>query len=177
MKYWRYLKYVFRHKLFVFQEGIKLGVPLWQLVIHDWSKFLPDEFLPYAEWFYGCQGKSWYTAPDTLESEPCLPDTGYQIIPNRAKVDRKTDFDRAWLKHQHRNPHHWQHWILQEDSGKIEILEMPRRYQLEMLADWRGAGRAINGKDDTADWYKRTTQGRRLHPYVQSWIETELNIN
>ncbi len=25
-------------------------------------------------------------------------------------------FDAAWLKHQHRNDHHWQHWILRQDD-------------------------------------------------------------
>jgi hypothetical protein len=157
MKYWKYLRYVIRHKWFVLQEGLKLGVPLWQLIVHDWSKFLPDEFLPYAEWFYGYKGASWYAAPDS---------------PKRMRL--KAAFDTAWLKHQHRNPHHWQHWILQEDSGKVKILPMPERFKREMLADWRGAGRAINGKDETKGWYEKTKPGRKLHVDTQSWIEANL---
>jgi len=34
-RHWQYLKYVFRHKWFVLLAGIKLGVPLLQLVFHD----------------------------------------------------------------------------------------------------------------------------------------------
>lgn len=39
----QYLWYVIRHKFFVFQAGLRLGVPLWQLLIHDLSKFSPAE--------------------------------------------------------------------------------------------------------------------------------------
>lgn len=51
-KYLKYFRYVFRHKWFVFVECIKLGIPIRGL-LHDISKFLPDEFIAYAEHFYG----------------------------------------------------------------------------------------------------------------------------
>ncbi len=35
-----YFKYVVRHKWFVFLAGIKLGVPIMSLIIHDWDKFV-----------------------------------------------------------------------------------------------------------------------------------------
>lgn len=52
MKYLRYLWYILRHKWFVFVECCRLGIP-WLGVIHDWSKFLPSEFVGYARCFYG----------------------------------------------------------------------------------------------------------------------------
>lgn len=42
-----------QHKYWVFYEGIKLDVPLIQLFIHDWSKFLPDEWLAYVAFYRG----------------------------------------------------------------------------------------------------------------------------
>lgn len=144
MKHRNYLWYVLRHKWFVLEEGLRLGVPLWQLIVHDWTKFLPSEWFPYARYFYGS--------------------------------GQKQAFDVAWLKHQHRSPHHWQHWVLQEDSGDVKVLPMPDKYRREMLADWRGAGRAIHGKDETATWYTGTRQGRRLHPETQAWVEAELGL-
>ena len=143
----RYLGYVLRHKWFVFQEGRKLGVPLVQLVWHDASKLRPSEFLPYARYFYGAR-----------------------------KVRDQGAFDRAWLLHQHRNPHHWQFWILREDSGETKALPMPGRYRREMLADWRGAGRAIHGKDETTSWYLTTRHARVLHPETQTWVEQQLGV-
>lgn len=147
MKHLKYLRYVLRHKRFVFHEGRKLGVPIFQLLAHDLSKFRPDEWAPYADYFYG---------------------TG--------TYKDQDGFDRAWLLHQHRNPHHWQFWVLREDSGAETVLRMPDRYAREMLADWRGAGRAINGKDETAAWYRKTEHARRLHPLTRAWVEAQLGL-
>jgi Family of unknown function (DUF5662) len=72
-------------------------------------------------------------------------------------TDRKDQaaFDRAWLHHQHRNPHHWQHWLLREDDGDTKALPMPESLVREMVADWMGAGRAITGKWDVVSWYAK----------------------
>jgi len=49
----RYLAYVLRHKWHVFIACRGLHVPLWQAIIHDWTKFLPCEWFPYVQRFYG----------------------------------------------------------------------------------------------------------------------------
>lgn len=36
-----YLHYVLTHKRAVYTAGVRLGVPRWRLLIHDWTKFLP----------------------------------------------------------------------------------------------------------------------------------------
>lgn len=129
-KYLQYLKYVFRHKWFVFVECCKVGL-VWQGLVHDLSKFLPDEMIPYANYFYG---------GDKREGRFYTPSQG------------TSEFNYAWLKHQHRNPHHWQYWVLQEDGGNKFPMEMPVKYIKEMVADWKGAGRA-QGFNDTLSWY------------------------
>jgi len=48
-----FLKVVAQHKWFVFVVGRNLGVSLWRLLIHDWSKLTPAEFNAYAQFFYG----------------------------------------------------------------------------------------------------------------------------
>jgi hypothetical protein len=144
MKHLDYACYLARHKYYVFLECWKLGIA-WQGFVHDWSKFLPDEWLPYAEYFYG-----W----------------GYN----------QSEFDKAWLLHQKRSPHHWQYWVLMEDSGKTKALDMPLRYRKEMLADWRGAGMA-QGKPDTAAWYAKNKERMVLHPDTRAWIEKMLGLD
>jgi hypothetical protein len=47
MHHLAYLKSLLNHKYFVVLEGHRLGLSWWQLLWHDWSKFLPDE------WFSG----------------------------------------------------------------------------------------------------------------------------
>lgn len=172
-KHWRYAAYVWRHKVAVYRAGRRLGVGRWQLLIHDLSKLRPDEWRPYAEWFYGCRGGSWY---DAGKESPLTPH-GEDM-----RAERKSAFDDAWLLHQHRNPHHWQFWVLREDSGKVKVLMMPDKYRREMLADWMGAGMAIRGHGldqaitETRAWYEKTTEGRQLHLSTRTLVEGDLGM-
>lgn len=153
-KHWRYLVYLLRHKWFVLVAGVKIGAPLWRLIIHDWSKFLPSEWFPYVEYFYG----DWTKRAEKLESDTLI----YEA------------FNVAWLKHQHRNAHHWQHWVLRQDSGNIEYLEVPLPTVREMVADWSGAGRAITGKWDVTSWYLKMHLSILLHPQTRKEVESIL---
>ena len=51
---------------------------------------------------------------------------------------------------------------------------MPNRYVVEMVADWAGAGKAISGKWDLAEWYLKTEDTRLLSPLTK--VRTELAI-
>jgi hypothetical protein len=161
--YLKYLRYVVLHKWFVFQAGLKLRVPIWQLIIHDLSKFRPDEFIPYAQYFYG----------------PKLPSTkevfGDERNHTRLQEEVEDAFNAAWLKHIHRNPHHWQYWLLKEDSGGSVTLSMPYNYVLEMVADWRGAG-AYMGNADTPAWYAGAKYNMTLHPNTLHEVEHLLGL-
>ncbi len=166
MKHIRYLRYVVIHKWFVLIACLRRGL-IWQGVIHDWSKFLPSEWMPYAEFFYGFKPTDEERRQARIAVNHEYPSTEY--IRGR--------FDVAWLKHQHRSPHHWQHWILREDSGATFPIAMPRRYALEMLCDWDGAGRAITGKSGgTPAWYSKNRDRIQLHPETRALVETELRI-
>jgi hypothetical protein len=148
--FWRYLRYLLRHKWYVFVECCKLGIP-WRGIVHDLSKFLPSEWRPYMLTYYG----PW-------------------------KYDQRPDwlvavYKMAWLLHQRRNCHHWQAWVLINDADKHHDgpLPMPDKYRREMLADWRGAGKAL-GKPDTKAWYKQHAENIELHPETRTWIEANL---
>ena len=153
MKYLRYLKYIIKHKWYVFVECCKLGIP-WRGITHDLSKFLPSEFFPYTEYFYG-KGNQW-------------------------------GFDEAWLKHQHRNKHHWQYWVLINDDNEVNdhlssnrgtvIVPMPLHYVKEMVADWKGAGKAIHGKDDTHVWYEENKNKIMIHGGTRQMVEYLLGV-
>ena len=143
----RYFSYVIRHKWFVFRAGIELNVPLWLLLIHDWTKFTPGEWLPYARTFRKPNGEG-------------------QYAPHAA-------FWQAWNSHEKRHKHHWQYWVLIKDSGELMPLPMPDCYRREMLADWIGAGRAL-GSPDTAGWYEKNKDKMLLFPDTRQWVEQQL---
>lgn len=152
-KYIKYLNYVLRHKWFVFIECCKLGIPFLGL-IHDMSKFTLREFLPYAHYFYG-------------EGEIIVRDkTGYY----KPTDTGNNQFDTAWFYHSARNKHHWQYWIVPEHPNKLIPVEMPEIYVKEMLADWKGAGRA-QGNPNTLAWYCAHRDDLVLHPNTKAYVD------
>lgn len=144
----KYLRYILIHKWYVFVECCKVG-QYWRGIVHDLSKFFPSEFVPYREYFYG----------DLKHTNEC-----------------SINFDYAWCKHQKRksNSHHWQYWVLTCDSGEVKALDMPLIDKIECICDWKGAGMAINGKDDTLNWYTKNRDNMILHPNTRRWIEKEI---
>lgn len=138
----KYFSYVMRHKWFVFVAGYRLQVPILQLIIHDWSKFTRAEWFPYVAKFYG----------DHTNGDGDLV---------------RAEFRAAFRLHESRNPHHWQHWM----KGPVPPQEMPINYILEMIADWMGAGRAINGKWEVAEWYEANKNVIQLAPKTRSKVE------
>ena len=143
----RYASYVARHKWFVFRAGLRTQAPIWRLVIHDWSKLTRSEWSPYVRSFYG---------PWSYKDRPA------EVV---------AAFDSAWLHHQHANPHHWQHWVLREDSGATKVLAMPEKLIREMVADWMGAGRAITGRWEVASWYAANREKILLAPETRVRVE------
>lgn len=157
--HFQYLRYVVRHKWFVYQEGRELGVGRLQLLFHDWQKFTRAEWGPYVQTFYG-------DAPF-----PRREDGGYD--PNAVSEA----FDLAWLHHQKcGGKHHWQYWVLPKDDGTTKAMAIPDRYRREMLADWRGAGRAITGSNDSRAWYAANRDKMVLHPATRAWVDSQLAI-
>lgn len=143
MKHLRYARYLVRHKWFVFRAGLRTHAPLWRLLVHDYTKLMPVEWRAYATYFYGTKSAA-----------------------------AKAAFDRAWLHHQHRNPHHWQHWVLRADSGDLKVLPMPEKFVREMVADWAGAGRAITGKWEVAAWYAANEDRIVLDPRARLQVRS-----
>ena len=194
-RHFSYLKAVLRHKWFVFLACFRFGVPIWTAILHDWDKFLPDEWFPYARTFYTPNGEKQYK--------------------------ESVEFARAWMLHQHRNKHHWQYWLwvqttshncaipLRESDYLVwdrgESQRVVRRnsgsevwYELrspfpgdeaccpdpmtdlarrEMLADWFGAGRAYNSDWTPLEprkWYEKEKDKMILHPETRAGVEAEL---
>lgn len=166
MRHLKYLSYVVRHKWFVLIACWRRGL-IWQGIVHDWSKFLPSEWIAYADFFYG---PKYSDAEREQASRLCI------VL--ESKESLRARFNRAWLRHQHRSPHHWQHWVLRNDDGTTVVLEMPRRYVLEMLADWDGAGRAITGKSGgTPLWYAKNCEKMLMHPNTRAFVDAELRYD
>jgi len=145
--HWNYLRYVLRHKWYVFWACLKMGVPIWRALIHDWTKFTRREWSPYVHQFFN---------PDGTPRK--VRDASGSYDPNAQSLD----FKYAWLSHQ-RNLHHWQAWISIGDGGSLDAMPIPETYIREMVADWIGAGQAISGQGNPMPWYEANKDKMVLH--------------
>jgi len=194
----KYLWQVLRHKWFVFLEACRLGIP-WLGLIHDWSKLRSSEFAPYAQHFYGSQPEKkddpafdiawlqhqkrnkhhwqyWVLMNDNPQSEDWMiqehsmgnsPILAYQGKP-LLLCELESGHDDAIYT--------MANVILRDvcaQLNKLQPLPIPSCYRREMLADWRGAGRAY-GNPDTRQWYEKNKNQIILHDDTRAWLELEL---
>lgn len=153
----KYLKVVLTHKWYVFVYGRQLGVPLWRLIIHDWTKFTPAEWPAYVDRF--ASGRA-------------------------GKEDKSGDtfaFGQAWLHHWMHNPHHWEFWCHQIQEldphqiafrvEQIEPIEMPETYVREMVADWKAANKVYADGKTLIPWYEAHASRQVMHPNTRKLVE------
>lgn len=112
---------------------------------HDSSKTKKDEYNPYDEYFYG-KNKS-------------------------AKVVE--EFNKAWLRHIHRNPHHWQYWVLINDDHKtgMNAIEMPYGCVIEMICDWWAFSWDKGDLTEIFKWYDKHKSYMILHTNTRRTVE------
>lgn len=118
--------------------------------LHDFSKTDVAEYGPYDAYFYGEE-----KTPNVIE-----------------------DFNKAWLMHIHRNPHHWQHWILINDDpneGEI-IIEMPYHFIIEMICDWWSFSWSKGNLEEIFNWYESRKEYIKLHNNTRAIVEEILNM-
>ena len=150
-RFFGHLKNIIVHKYWVYHFGNMMGVNSWRLLMHDMSKFSPIEFWESVKYYQG-----------TSSPIPaCKKDKGYS---------------KAWQHHKGRNPHHYEYWTDNYDSGTTYI-EIPEKYVRELVADWLAAGRTYSGKgftvDDELKWWNDCKDSKFIHPNTKKRI-TEL---
>lgn len=153
-----YASRLMAHISCVYEAGLRLGLPESQVMLHDLSKWGPQQFLAYARYFQ--EGR---------DQSPV--DSG----------DVGADMAAAWLDHIHKEPHHWEHWLFpaqgwKPDSKALDgnALPMPDRYALEMIADWQGASRVYTGSWDISEWLCRNAGRIILHCQTEAFVKAKL---
>ncbi len=115
---------VTKHRFKVFCLCVRVGIP-WQGLVHDLSKYSPEEFLEGVKYFDGKKSPI----------SNCKNDIGYS---------------KAWLHHKGRNKHHIEYWY--DYASYIEVPNIPYKYFLEMVCDNFAAGMAYQGKNWTKEY-------------------------
>ena len=146
--YWLHLKTICKHKWFVFLACKDCGI-VWRGIKHDLSKFLPVEFIEYAQNY--SVGKSPVDA--CKEKYGCC---------------------KSWQHHKGHNTHHWQYWIDYIGVNPIE-LKMPYLDVVELICDWIGAGKAYNQtkwtQDTPYEYWLNNRDKMRFHNETYEFID------
>ena len=129
-------------------------------MLHDLSKFSPEEFSVGAKYFQGTR------SPNNAEREA-------------------TGLSRAWLHHKGRNKHHFEYWIDYSldasDGNGLAGCPMPRRYVAEMIFDRVSACRVYYGdrftqQDPLAYFLKGAKKRWFIHPQTKRQMEFLLRM-
>lgn len=129
----------------ILMESENLGVNYdLQFSEHDKSKWDREEYFAYDEYFYG-HNKS-------------------------AKVVQ--NFNKAWLRHIHHNPHHWQHWVLinDEEAEGVTCIEMPYCYVIEMICDWWSFSWSKGDLSEIFSWWEKHSDHIKFHPKTRRLV-------
>ena len=134
----------------IIPNDINIGDLEWQICInHDLSKSDKEEYDAYDKYFYG-------------------GNRSYEVVQN---------FNTAWLRHIHKNKHHWQHWILINDEPNEDmiILDMPYEYIIEMICDWWTFSWRNGDLTEIFDWYDKHKDYMKLSDKTRKTVEDILS--
>jgi len=153
---WNHFKTVTKHRLLVMENCFRVGLYR-QGVLHDLSKYSPEEFWTGVRYYQGNR------SPNAAERE-------------------KYGFSKAWLHHKGRNKHHFEYWIdfsVNKEEGLVGH-KMPVNYVVEMVMDRIAACKVYKGKDYTdksaLEYYERESRVIVLHPETRALLEKLLNM-
>jgi len=149
----KYIKLTLKHKYFVFRAGLKFRVPIFNLIIHDWSKFTPSEAPHYGRQFFGDKND----------------DLGFA----RAWNHHQNYNPHHW--------EYWVMVNGHERGGfnAGDPIPMPEKYVREMVADWFGAARAYEGRWpvnlEEWDWFQFNFHKINVHKSTRFFIRRLLD--
>lgn len=113
----KHLGTVHTHRKYVREACFKMGIP-WQGLVHDLSKYSITE-LKICKYYIGTKSPH----------QVCREKIGYSP---------------SWISHYHKNRHHHDFWLDEDEFGKFIPIKMPYKYIIESFCDMVGAGKAYN---------------------------------
>ena len=148
----KHFKTICKHRYWVRYYGSIAELSKKQLFLHDLSKFSYIEFSESVKYYSG----------DKSPIDNCKDINGYSL---------------AWQHHKGRNPHHYEYWMDNFDTGTTPI-RMPYEYAVELLCDWLAAGRTYSEnmnkrfsyKDELDYVISKFDNGCAMHPDDQKFV-------
>lgn len=144
------IRIILKHKWRVFRAGLKTKAPLWNLIVHDLSKFSPSEFPHYRRKF--CDG-----VDDPVGFGHCW-------------LHHQNVNPHHW--------EYWVPRIVPVEAPArpepLQPLEMPEPFVREMVADWIAASQSHTGSADIRPWLQANLGKMLLHPNTKATLRSVL---
>ncbi len=153
MIYLKQLKSLLIHKWYVLQAGRLTGVPLWRLIIHDWSKFTLTEFFRYARYKYG-NGTNEEWSIGWLHHFHC-----------------EAHHSEHWIILWHGDPDFYSGIGGKDIAKYVSILPIPETYVREMIADMLATSKEVTGAWDISVWLNQNGPEMHLHDETVTLID------
>lgn len=145
-KFFGHLCVVNRHRFKVMCLCWRAG-QFWRGVVHDLSKYSPEEFFEGVKYFSGV----------------------YSPIKN-CKIEN--GYSKAWLHHKGRNKHHYEYWYDYDTDVMSPII--PYNYFVEMICDSLAAGIIYQGKNWNEEYqltyWLKTRENAKIHPKMDKLL-------
>ena len=77
----------------------------------------------------------------------------------------------ARLAHFHRNPHHWQHWVLITDGEGVITMDMPYECIFEMICDWWSHSWEKDDVWEIFDYYEKNKKTIKMSKRTRNTVE------
>ncbi|NLL93574.1 MAG: catalase [Clostridiales bacterium] len=145
-----------QHKLMVMKHCFRCGLYK-QGLLHDLSKYMPDEFIPGVRYFQGDRS------------------------PNNAQREAE-GCSSAWLHHKGRNKHHFEYWIDYPVNKAVGLtgMQMPVNYVIEMFCDRVAACKTYNKdkykNEDALNYFLRGQEHYVMHEDAKNLLYKLLNM-
>ncbi|MBQ0042284.1 MAG: catalase [Lachnospiraceae bacterium] len=155
MKLIQHFKTITKHRHEVMKGCFRIGL-FRQGLLHDLSKYMPDEFSAGVKYYQGTR------SPNAMERE-------------------ENGFSTAWMHHKGRNKHHYEYWSDFDRKSRTMIpAPMPTKYVAEMYAD-RVAACKVYEKDQYTEssalkYFDKAIDKDLMHEKTRRQLRILLNM-
>ena len=153
----RHLRTIIHHRNLVFKHCRRCGL-FRQGLVHDLSKFSPQEFFTGARYYQGDR------SPNDAE-----------------RRDRGASY--AWMHHKGRNRHHYEYWTdykIGEPEPRFTPVPMPNKYIIEMFCDRVAACETYYkdkfDKSQPLAYFERCNTEGLMHPETAKKLRSLLRL-
>ena len=133
------------------------------------KKYLPELLIPGYD--YGM----YIEAHDMSKNDGDEYDATNAFLFGPESPEARENYRKAQLYHRHRNPHHWEFWILHTSNTPAMILDMEYPYIIEMICDWWSFSWETGDLFDIFDWYEEHKHNIKLSKKTKRTVEVILS--